>query len=170
VYDSRKIDTETLRTLFECARFAPTHKKTQPWNFKVFTGAAKDSLAQEVMRAFQEYMPAEKFSEAKQQEFGKKVEKSAAVALIILDAHPDLLPEWEEIAALGAAVQNLWLACTTKGIGSYWSSPGFIKNLSGFLKLQENQRCLGIFYMGYSEVELPVWDRKPVEDFVEIYQ
>lgn len=166
LYDSHDIDEASLYSLFECARFAPTHKKTQPWKFIVYSGEAKHQLATAVMNAYKENLPAEKFSEVKQTEFGQKVLKSSAVAMIILDAHPELLPEWEEIAAVGAAVQNLWLACTAKGIGSYWSSPGFIKNLTAFLGLQEHQRCLGIFYMGYCDVTLPPWERKTVNEFV----
>ena len=35
------------------------------------------------------------------------------------------LPEWEEIAAVSMAVQNMWLTCYANNIGCYLSTPGF---------------------------------------------
>ncbi len=62
------------------------------------------------------------------------------------------LPEWEEVAAVACAVQNMWLTCTAYGIGSYWSSPKSILQADAFLELKEGERCLGLFYMGYADV------------------
>lgn len=166
LYIDKHIDFATLEEIFNCAGYAPTHKKTQPWKFIVYQGNKKASFADELTRLYGVLTPPEKFSEAKSTEMAAKVHKANAVALIVLDAHPELLPEWEEVAALSAAVGNMWLACTALGIGCYWSSPGLISKLDTFLKLEENQRCLGIFYLGYSDVELPAWDRKKVNDFV----
>jgi len=45
------------------------------------------------------------------------------------------LPEWEEVAAVAMAVQNLWLSSHEKGIGGYWSSPGVVQHLGDFLEL-----------------------------------
>ena len=33
------------------------------------------------------------------------------------------IPEWEELASVACAVQNMWLSATSYGIGAYWSSP-----------------------------------------------
>ena len=67
--------------------------------------------------------------------------------------HPELLPEWEEIAAVSMAVQNMWLTCTAYDIGSYWSSPSAVTERgSDFLQLAEDERCLGLFYMGYHNI------------------
>ena len=58
------------------------------------------------------------------------------------------IPEWEEIAATSIAVQNMWLSCTSRDIGCYWSSPSYAKNLKKFLGLNKNEKCLGFFYLG----------------------
>lgn len=165
-YTQQDIPKELLAQLFECARFAPTHKKTQPWKYQVYKNEHKRALAEEFMRIYQEITPSEKYSEAKREEFGAKIQKANCVVAIILNTHPELLPEWEEVAAVACSVQNLWLACTAQGIGAYWSSPGIIKHLNPFLELDENQKCIGLFYMGYSEVELPEWPRRAVDEFV----
>ena len=54
----------------------------------------------------------------------------------------------EEIAAVAMSVQNMWLTCSANNIGCYWSSPKIISELNMFLKLKENQKCLGLFYIG----------------------
>lgn len=65
----------------------------------------------------------------------------------------NLIPEWEEIAAVSMSVQNMWLTCTANEVGCYWSSPAIINSLNNFLQLKSNQRCLGLFYMGkYDEL------------------
>lgn len=58
------------------------------------------------------------------------------------------IPEWEEIASVSMAVQNIWLSCVTYEIGCYWSSPKYANELSKFLNLKINEKCLGFFYMG----------------------
>ena len=58
------------------------------------------------------------------------------------------VPEWQEIAATAMAVQNMWLTCVEKKIGCYWSSPKYISKMSKYFSLNQNQRCLGFFYMG----------------------
>ena len=46
------------------------------------------------------------------------------------------------IEAVACAVQNMWLSCTTLGIGSYWSSPKSIIEAKEFLGLDENEKCI----------------------------
>ena len=73
----------------------------------------------------------------------------------------------EQRAALACAVQNMWLTCTSLGIGSYWSSPKSIINASGFLDLSEHEECLGLFYMGYTDITNLPAKRGTIEDKIE---
>ena len=77
------------------------------------------------------------------------------------------LPEWEEIASVACAVQNMWLTATAYGIGAYWSSPKSIYGSSEFLGLKDGERCLGFFYMGYYHSKELKGIRKPIEDKVK---
>jgi len=93
----------------------------------------------------------------------KKDIEAAAIVAICMQRDPlESVPEWEEVAAVAMAVQNMWLCCTEMGIGSYWSSPGLIKYMDEFFDLKEGETCLGFFYMGYSDAELPEATRKPI--------
>ena len=64
------------------------------------------------------------------------------------------VPEWEEVAATSMAVQNLWIAMVNSKVAGYWSTPKYSKDVSTFLNLNEGERCLGLFYLGYVENEI----------------
>lgn len=168
-YESTLIPKEFIEQILEAANWAPTHKRTEPWRFKVFMGEAKERFADQVAEAMQQSTPADRFDPAKQEKSRRKINKSACVIAIGMQRDPEnSLPEWEEIAAVACAVQNMWLVCTHLGIGAYWSSPSFLTNHPhDFLKLADGERCLGLFYMGWKTKECAprAW-RNPTEDKV----
>jgi nitroreductase len=49
------------------------------------------------------------------------------------------------------AVQNMYLMCSASNIGCYWSSARITEHIKEAFTLQENQKCLGLFYMGNLE-------------------
>ena len=74
--------------------------------------------------------------------------------------------EIEEIEAVACAIQNIHLTCTAYGIGGFWSTPKLIytKEINEFLNLEEKDKCLGLFYIGYPTIEWPANShRKPIE-------
>ena len=112
----------------------------------------------------------EKFQERKFQKLQTNPTKAGCVIAICMQRDlEERIPEWEEIAAMGCAIQNMYLTCTAYGIGSYWSSPGIIKysEISEFLNLKEGERCLGFFYMGYHEMPQIEGKRGAISDKVD---
>ncbi|WP_028296407.1 nitroreductase family protein [Olivibacter sitiensis] len=152
-YSDQEISKDTLITLLECANDAPTHKRTEPWRFTVFRKQGLVRLAEKLAEIYKDSVDNELFVQKKYDVTYEKVTQSSAVLAIVVN-YSGKVPEWEELAAVSCAVQNIWLAAAAKGIGSYWSSPSSATQLSEFLNLKENQQCLGLFYMGYhSEAE-----------------
>jgi nitroreductase len=129
------------------AEFAPNHKKTKPWRFQVFEALDKDVLGKEMAEIYKKLSPEETFLEKKYLDIHDKVRNSAAIISISVN-FSGFLPEWEEIAATAMAVQNMYLTCTALNIGCYWSTPAVKDDLREFLKLEENQKCIGLFYIG----------------------
>ena len=146
-YTCQEIDREILDEILNSATFAPNHKRTKPWRFKVFKGEEKEALGQKLAEIYKATVSPEHFLLKKYNSISEKV-NSANVIITISVNFSGLLPEWEEIAATAMAVQNMYLTCTANEIGCYWSSPGMIKHLDDFLDLKENQKCYGLFYMG----------------------
>ena len=162
-YTGEEIPVATIKLILESANYAPTHKMTEPWRFMVFRKEGKRKLGQELARLYQANTPAEKFLRKKYDSIPMKFEQSSCAIVINAQLHPDKLPEWEEVAALGCAVQNMALTAEALDIGGYWSSPESISQLGPYLGLEQNERCFGIFYMGYhQEVKRPA-KRTPIE-------
>ena len=163
-YIQKEIPDDIIRTILENANYAPTHKMTEPWRFIVFKGESLKRLAGFFSERYRTVTPPESFSQAKYDAAGEKVLKSDCVVVISAELHPEKLPEWEEVASVACAVQNMWLTATAYGIGSYWSSPGILKELSQFLNIEENQKCLGLYFMGYHDAAAVPARRTPIEN------
>ena len=144
-FNGKIISKEVIIQLIENANYAPSHKMTQPWRFKIFLESAKNKLLQEILKLNKD------ISKNKKHKLEEKFDKSSHIICICMKKHSHLLPEWEEVAATSMAVQNLWLSCSESNIGGYWSTPKYAKDLKKFLSLDENEKCLGLFYLGFYE-------------------
>ena len=167
-YVNKEISKETILWLLELANWAPNHRKTEPWRFKVFhSEESRSDLGEYLAEAFK--MKAIKkggeFPDLKYNKTLKKPLQSGCVIAICMKRDPlERVPEWEEIAAVACAVQNMWLAASSKGIGSYWSTPSSIIEARDFLQLEEGEKCLGLFYLGYkNELDFQS-SRTPIEE------
>ena len=165
-YIDKPIPKEIIEELLENANHAPTHKLTEPWRFRVFTGEAKTRLG--------EFL-AEKYKNTTEEVVARKYEKikynpkkAGAVLAIILHRDPEeRVPEWEEVASVACAVQNIWISCSQYNLGGYWSSTALAQFLGEFVDMKENERCLGFFYLGYCESTDHKVPKKPIKDKVE---
>ncbi|MBP1167494.1 nitroreductase [Chryseobacterium sp. PvR013] len=146
-YTDTEISQEVLEEILNAATFAPNHKRTKPWRFKIFKGEEKAQLASEMQAIYKTVTPEQLFLEKKYNDIGFKINKADAVVSIVVN-FSGMVPEWEEIAATSMAVQNMYLTCTANNIGCYWSSPKIVEELKNSLTIEENQKCLGLFYMG----------------------
>lgn len=146
-YTDTEIPQEILEEILNAATFAPNHKRTKPWRFKIFKGEEKAQLASEMQAIYKAITPEQLFLEKKYNDIGFKINKADVVVSIVVN-FSGMVPEWEEIAATSMAVQNMYLTCTANNIGCYWSSPKIVDELKDSLIIEENQKCLGLFYMG----------------------
>jgi len=151
-YTGDEIPDNLIREILLNANHAPTHRMTQPWFFKVYKNESKQKLIDIVSK-----IDESKISKIKLDKFIQKINDSNTVISIFLNRDKkERLPEWEEIAAVSMAVQNMWLTCYVNNIGSYWSTPGFIHEYGNLIKLDNNQLSLGFFFMGvYDHKESP---------------
>jgi nitroreductase len=160
------IERALLEQLLENAHWAPTHRRTEPWRFIVFhTEEARKSLGEYLSEQYQKNTPEEQFSEEKRKKTLENPLRAGAVIAICMQRDPlESVPEFEEIAAVAMAVQNMWLSCTEAGLGSYWSTPGSILKANEFLGLPAGQRCLGLFYIGWHQAPEIPGQRHPIAE------
>ena len=156
-YTGGHISEETIIRLLENANWAPTHAKTEPWRFIVIQGEGLGRLGQYLASKYKDQTPADQFSRAKfDKTLGQPALASAVLGICMQRDPESRIPEWEEMAAVAAAVQNLWLSATAMGLAGYWSTPKAIIGDISFLKLKPGEQCLGLFYLG-------TWDPKEKE-------
>jgi len=144
------VPQSVIDNMLELANWAPTHRNTEPWRFKVYKGASKNALLDLCKECYVKTTPAEKFKSIKLEKIDKRKEQVSHIVAICMKRNT-IVPEWEEIAATAMAVQNMWLALSeTNKYGGYWSSPAYAMgdDFRTFLKLEDDERCLGLFYIG----------------------
>lgn len=153
MYTAAPIERTIIEEMLENASWAPNHRKTEPWRFKVFRGAARQRLADFMSSWYRANTPIEAFKEKKYQKLQMNPVKADTVIAICMQRDPqESLPEWEELAAVAMAVQNLWLTATAYDLGGYWSSPGFMTSAADdFLQLAPGERCYGLFYVAHHQ-------------------
>lgn len=166
-YGDAEISETELSQILESANWAPTHKRTEPWRFKVIQGHAKNRFAEFMVKKYMENTPAESQTERKKLDIIDKCNLSHTIVLINMKASGQL-PEWEELASTSMAVQNMWLMSTAMGIGAYWSSPSTISQMNEFIPFEEEEKCFGIFYMGKLKTDLVEGTRKPMADKIQV--
>lgn len=166
-YTSSEIPTEVITQILESANYAPTHKLTQPWRFVVIRNDAKARLGATLGQLYKANVPQEKFLQKKFDSFAEKTSQAACIIAINIQFNPDKLPAWEEIAAVACAVQNMALTAEALNVGAYWSSPPLIENLDEFLGLAENEKCYGLFYMGFHNEPKREANRTPIADKIK---
>ena len=171
-YSSRKVHKEIIEHLLQNATWAPTHGMTQPWRFKVFTEESRKTLSDTLSMLYKQLTPTENFREdkfAKMQ--ARPFQASAVIVAYMKRGDNPKIPEIEEISSVACAIQNLCLTATAYGIGSFWSTPKIIytKEMNDFLKISDEDKCMGIIYLGYPNYEWPKGQRKPIEYLTEWY-
>ena len=166
-YTKEEIPVDVVRQILESANYAPTHKLTQPWRFIVFRNEGKAKLGQELARLYMEITPKHQFLQKKYDSIIEKVAQASCMIALNVKLNTEKVPEWEELAALACAVQNMALTAEALNVGAYWSSPGMIANLNDYLNLEEQEKCYGIFYMGYHHEAPRKAQRSPMEEKIK---
>lgn len=125
----QQVPDSVIDDMLEAARWAPTHKLTQPWRFVVFRSKdAKESLAVFLANHYQAHTSPAKYNEAKYQKKKANVLRSSHVVAICValqsgqSSSSSSVPHVEEVCSVAMAVQNMHLVATANHVGAYWSS------------------------------------------------
>ncbi|RYZ23720.1 MAG: nitroreductase [Chitinophagaceae bacterium] len=163
------VDEDIIRQIVENATWAPSHGNLQPWKFVVFSGEGREKLAQFQSELYKTES-GDNFKPATYDGLAANPLKAAAVIALCLKRDPNKkFPEIEEIAAVAAAVQNMYLTVTAYGLGGYWTTGGVTYKASAkeFFGLGDDDKLMGFFYVGVVAVPSPAKERAPLEQKVE---
>ncbi len=111
-----------VEALLGLASWAPNHRRTRPWRFHACDQAAVRSVGE---RLATDPALAPVLEPRKAAKIRELLAGAGAMVLVTWLRNPDPVIDREDLAATAAAVQNLLLAATDAGLGSFWSTnPG----------------------------------------------
>ena len=153
-YQPEPLDRATLDELFELARWAPNHKLTNPWRFRVVGPQALERLK----RAADDPIAAAKLDRA-----------PTLVAVSATQSGEDPVLDEEDVLATATAVYIVLLAAHGRGLAGYWRTPGVLRSAAGraALEVGDDERVLGLLHLGHPRQEPRTPERAPVADVVE---
>lgn len=154
------IDLDLVKLMLAAANWAPSHGNTEPWRWTVYSGEARRGLG----AAFLAAAAGDPKAEAKQRD---KV-WMAPVWISIGMVPSTKNPEWEEIVAVGNAVQNAQIMASHLGLASKWSSGkiGTHSLVAHFVELEPPAQLLGFLYVAKPARPWPLATRRPLAEKV----
>lgn len=150
-YDPEPVPREQLDRVLDAARWAPCHRMTEPWRFRVIGPVTLGRLATIAGEGA-----------------GKLLR---APTLVVASYVPSALPlhaaEDEQSAA--CAIYAVLLAAHAEGLASYWRTPGILRSEEGrtALQLPAEERALGLLHFGHARRATPeAPPRRGTDDYV----
>ena len=181
-YSEREITDEDIRDIIESGILAPSAKNRQPWKFIVVRGKQKE----EMLNAFRRGIMREETGGALLENSVKhlaaakytiKIMEQAPAAIFVADVQgkglftplnvEDRIYEVVNVQSIGAAIQNMLLAATEKGLGSLWICDIFFAYQELSEWLGEEGDLLAAVALGYPEESPHARPRKKLEDVTE---
>ncbi len=141
------VDDAVVRDLLDLARFAPNHKLTQPWRFRLLGPGTRDRLNEAV--GVKEAM-----------KLGRAPTLILATAVLSGDPHTDV----EDLHATACAVYAVLLGATGRGLASYWRTPAALEEAPAraVLGLEASERIVGLIHLGPELSSPPEKERLPL--------
>ena len=154
---------EVILAALDVARWAPNHKKTEPWHV-VWLGPETKRAVIELNACLVAAAKGPTEAESKR----RKWAEVPGWLVVTCDLADDPLRREEDYAACCCLIQNLSLALWSAGIGTKWTTGDVIRQPE-FLELlgldAAKQRAVGLIWYGYPAVT-PEQTRREVESFL----
>lgn len=165
-FGTTPVPREVIEQILDAAGWAPNHKLTQPWTFTVLEGPARMAFAS--LRRALAARDARKTGAHEAdvfrlgEEAAAKVLRAPTVILVSCVQRGDEVHRDEDLVATAAAIQNMLIAATSLGIGTFWSSGpiAYQPEVRELFDLDPSDKIVGIVQVGYSE-DQPTPKRPP---------
>ncbi len=166
--NGQKIDDALVQQLLELADWAPTHARTEPWRFFVYSGNGVATFCRQHADLYQDNA-GDNFM---QTTYDNLVNMGTQASHVIVAAmrRGDLpkIPPIEEVVATSCAIENLLIGASAAGISGFWSTGGqaLQPSMKKLLNLRDEDHVLGVLYLGYSDVTAPAKRNVPIQEKV----
>ncbi|MEA2217653.1 MAG: hypothetical protein QOJ35_279 [Solirubrobacteraceae bacterium] len=152
-YAPEPVDRATLDELFELARWAPNHKLTNPWRFRVVGPHALERLK----------------AAADDPVAAAKLARAPTLVVVSATQSGDPIVDEEDVCATAGAAYAVLLAAHGRGLAGYWRTPAILRTPQGraAVGLPDGERVLGLLHLGHPRQEPRPPERAPVGEIVE---
>ncbi len=157
-FEGTDVSKEEIEQLAEAARYAPTHKHTEPWRFKIFQGEATMRLAEVQVKALFQAKGETEMTLKKAEKMRFNAAHSGAVIAIVMQRDElERVSVEDEVWAVACAVQNMHLHAASLGLSGFWSTGAAVNfpEVRALLELKEKDLHMGWFYLGRYSAEKP---------------
>jgi nitroreductase len=141
---------EQLARILEAAERAPDHGRLRPWHWVVLDESpARERFAAAAAEAKRRRLPA--MSEEQVVAERDKILRSPTIVVAGCAVRENLkVPEIEQVIAVGAAVQNLFLAAHALGYGVMWKTgaAAYDADVKAVVGLKAGDHIVGILHLG----------------------
>jgi nitroreductase len=152
-YGSEPVPEETVRELVDLARWAPNHKLTNPWRFRLLGPATRARI-----------------EAAAGEKEAAKLRRAPTLVLVTTLASPDPELAEEDALATACAAYAMLLGATARGLASYWRTPACFREAAvrDVLGVGADERLVALVHLGPPVSDPPVKERAPVEDVFRV--
>jgi nitroreductase len=140
---------EQLNIILEAGKAAPDHGRMQPWRFIVIEGEARNILGKTFAELKRAGNP-DATPEALAKETGKAFRAPTIIAVAASVTEGVKVPVIEQVMAVAAATQNMFLAAYALGLGAMWKTggPAYDASLKTALGLAPADHIVAFLYLG----------------------
>lgn len=152
-FQPEPVDRATLEQLFELARWAPNHKLTNPWRFRVLGPSTLERLKAAHDDPFA----------------ANKLDRAPTLVVVSATQSGDPVVDEEDVCATAAAAYAVLLAAHARGLAGYWRTPAILRSPEGraAVAVPEDERVLGLLHLGHPRQEPRPTERAPLRDVVD---
>lgn len=156
---------DDIERIIKAGTRAPDHGRLRPWRFVVLAGDARKQLGAAMAELLKKKMP-----DAPESQLATEAGKPLRAPVIIAvgaKVSKGKIPEIEQVGAVAAAIQNMFLATHALGYGAMWKTGGaaYAANVKALLGLAPEDHIVGFLYLGTPAVPGPLIEA-PLEGVV----
>ncbi len=150
-FAAEPVPRSVLDELLELARWAPNHRLTNPWRFRVIGPQALERLKQ-----------------AAGPEAAAKLDRAPTLIAVTSRRSADPVQDEEDLCATACAAYAVLLGAHGRGLGGYWRTPAVLRTPEGAaaLGISEEERFVALIHLGQPRQEKQAPARAPAEEVV----
>ena len=162
-FNGKKAPDSIIQEMLEASIWAPSHRLTLPFRYEVFPPNQLGYLSSAIESSYRKKgVDIDPLKIKKIQSYPEKL--SHAIAIVFKPTGK--VPEWEEFASLGAAVQNMYLQLSTQNaFGGYWTTGNESNSdiLRRHMGLLDSEVHCGCFFIGGINTQRTEANRPPAD-------